>query len=239
MKRLITLGLACSLLAACDVSNVGFRQKQGRESLENQQISQSRKAIFVISGASGVGKDYMIKIVLAEDKSLLKAANHTTRDQRPGEKAGFDYIYEKDADFFKRQDPSDLIDHAGNVGKEYGILKSDILKLLARKDCSGVIINADLNGLDNVRKAFKNDPNVTVVGILIDFRDESVLRARLKGRKTETPEQIEQRIKWGMQLKKEASKRNDLYVFVNDDATETGVAISAFMHSVLREVNKE
>ena len=45
----------------------------------------SKGKLFVVSGASGVGKSTVLKLLMAENSNLLFSVSATTRDPRPGE----------------------------------------------------------------------------------------------------------------------------------------------------------
>ena len=49
--------------------------------------------LFVISGASGVGKSTVLKLVMAARKDLTFSVSATTRDPRPGETDGVHYYF--------------------------------------------------------------------------------------------------------------------------------------------------
>ena len=53
----------------------------------------SKGKLFVISGASGVGKSTVLSRVMAERKDLSFSVSATTRNPRPGEVDGVSYYF--------------------------------------------------------------------------------------------------------------------------------------------------
>ena len=49
--------------------------------------------LFVISGASGVGKSTVLSQVMAQREDLLFSVSATTRSPRPGEKEAVSYYF--------------------------------------------------------------------------------------------------------------------------------------------------
>ena len=53
----------------------------------------SKGKLFVISGASGVGKGTVLKSAMEKRKDLIFSVSATTRDPRPGEIDGVHYYF--------------------------------------------------------------------------------------------------------------------------------------------------
>ena len=61
----------------------------------------SKGKLFVISGASGVGKSTVLDIVMKTRKDLLFSVSATTRAPRPGETDGVNYYFIERARFLE------------------------------------------------------------------------------------------------------------------------------------------
>ncbi|MDC1433425.1 50S ribosome-binding GTPase, partial [Burkholderiales bacterium] len=68
--------------------------------------------IFIISAPSGAGKSSLIDGLIANYDSIKKSVSVTTRKPREGEKDGEQYIFTDEADFKKRLDKKEFLEHA-------------------------------------------------------------------------------------------------------------------------------
>ncbi|MGZ8650056.1 MAG: guanylate kinase, partial [Solirubrobacteraceae bacterium] len=83
-------------------------------------------SVFVITGPSGVGKGTLIRTLRERVPELELAVSATTREPRPGEQDGVDYHFLSDADFQRRVDAGDFVEHAVYSGRRYGTLRSEL-----------------------------------------------------------------------------------------------------------------
>ncbi len=141
----------------------------------------------MITGPSGVGKGTLIRGLLQRVPELELSVSATTRTPRPGEHSGTDYHF-MDADEFERRVANDeFVEHASYSGSRYGTLRSELDRRLANG--TPVVLEIELQGARQVREAM---PEALAVFIAPPSRD--ALRARLVGRGTDAPEQIERRM---------------------------------------------
>jgi guanylate kinase len=119
---------------------------------------------------------------------LQLSVSATTRPPRPGEQHGVDYWFLSDADFEERVAAGDFVEHATYSGRSYGTLRSE----LDRRTDAGVpvVLEIELQGARQVRAAMPE-----AVQIFIAPPSQEALRARLVGRGTDDPEQIEARLR--------------------------------------------
>ena len=68
--------------------------------------------VFVITGPSGVGKGTLIRTLRERMPELELSVSATTRAPRPGEQDGVDYHFLSDADFQRRVDAGEFVEHA-------------------------------------------------------------------------------------------------------------------------------
>ena len=81
--------------------------------------------VFVITGPSGVGKGTLIRTLRERLPDLELSVSATTRAPRPGERDGVDYHFLDDADFQRRVDSGEFVEHATYSGRRYGTLLED------------------------------------------------------------------------------------------------------------------
>ncbi len=148
----------------------------------------SAPKVFVITGPSGVGKGTLIRGLLERMPDLELSVSATTRAPRPGEQDGVDYHFLTPEQFAARVAAGDFVEHANYSGNRYGTLRSDLEHRLARG--AGVVLEIEVQGARQVRRAMPE-----AVAVFIAPPSESALRARLVGRGTDSPEQVDQRLR--------------------------------------------
>jgi guanylate kinase len=175
--------------------------------------------IFVITGPSGVGKGTLIRGLLERVPQLRLSVSATTRAPRPGERDGIDYHFLTPAEFDRAARGGRFLEHATYSGNRYGTLREDV----QRQVDAGipVVLEIEVQGARQVRSAIAD-----AVAVFIAPPSVDALRARLAGRGTDTPEQVDERLRTaGREL---SAQREFAHVVVNDrlkDATEELVAI--------------
>ena len=162
--------------------------------------------LFVISGASGVGKSTVLASVMEQRKDLSFSVSATTRDPRPGEKEGISYDYVSKETFLDMIEKDEFLEYDVHMDNYYGTPKAQ----LEEKLCRGhVLLDIEPNGAFIVRKA---RPDAVLIFIAPPSLEELEKRLRSRG---DTPEdQIKLRLEraaWEM----EQGKQYDYYV-VND-----------------------
>ena len=111
----------------------------------------------------------------------------TTRAPRPGEADGREYYFLTHDDFERRVAAGEFLEHENVHGDLYGTLKAPTFERLAHGET--LIFDLDVKGAVNVKAAY---PAALSIFLLPPSRD--VLRKRLEGRRTETPESVERRL---------------------------------------------
>jgi guanylate kinase len=145
--------------------------------------------VFVITGPSGVGKGTLIEQLLERVPELELSISATTREPRPGEVDGRDYFFLTPEEFRRRLEAGDFLEHASYSGNYYGTLKEEVERRLG--EGGSVVLEIEVQGARQVRDELGDDS----VLIFIAPPDEQVLRERLEGRGTDSPEDIEQRLR--------------------------------------------
>ena len=165
-----------------------------------------KNILMAISGPSGVGKGTLVKALLARRKDLIESVSCTTRAPRKGERDGREYFFLKREEFLSRIEKGDFLEYDEHFGNFYGTPKSFVKEALKEKS---VILEIDVVGALNAKKAF---PECVLVMIVPPSEEE--LKRRLKGRNSETDEEIERRLS---RMEYEFSKKDEYdYIVVND-----------------------
>ena len=144
--------------------------------------------VFVITGPSGVGKGTLIRLLRERVPELALSVSATTRAPRPGEEDGLDYHFLSDAEFARRVQDGEFVEWAEYSGRRYGTLRSE----LDRRTAAGtpVVLEIEVQGARQIRESM---PEALQVFIAPPSRE--ALKARLVGRGTDAPEQIEARLR--------------------------------------------
>jgi guanylate kinase len=148
--------------------------------------------LFVLSAPSGAGKTTLVE-ALRQTPNFVYSVSCTTRAPRGGEIEGEDYLFLSEADFRKRIDAGDFLEHAQVHGGDfYGTLRGPLIANL--KKGIDVLIDIDIQGAATIRNC--GDPFIrqALADVFIMPPDLDELRRRLLKRATETPDQIELRL---------------------------------------------
>lgn len=192
--------------------------------------------LIVISGPSGVGKSTLVKRAMAELPDLQFSVSCTTRTPREGEEHGKAYYFLSREEFAEKLAAGEFLEHAEVFRNCYGTLKSEVLNRIRRGE--EVLLDIDVQGAKQIRQAAENDPEIRNAAqfILIAPPSLDVIRQRLAGRNSETPEQLELRV---------AAAAGELrnyriydYMVVNDDLDTAAVELIAVLKAMrLRTAN--
>lgn len=154
---------------------------------ENLLQSHRHPLLIVISGPSGAGKDSVLQRMKERGLPFHFVVTATTRPRRPGEVEGVDYFFLSREEFTRMIEDGELLEHALVYDDYKGIPKKQVRDALA----SGidVLLRVDVQGAETIRKLY---PEALL--IFLSTRTEEELIARLKKRRTESPEALELRI---------------------------------------------
>jgi guanylate kinase len=176
--------------------------------------------VFVITGPSGVGKGTLIKKLLERVPDLALSVSATTRAPREGEVDGVDYHFLTEDQFQERRDAGDFLEFASYSGNHYGTLNSELERCLQKG--RSVVLEIEVQGAQQVRQT-KGDS----VQIFIAPPDPAVLRDRLRGRGTDSPEAIDKRLQVAEQ---ELGAQDDFdFRIVNDDLDQAAAELEAIV----------
>lgn len=154
----------------------------------------SNALLVVISAPSGGGKTTVCQNLLAANANLTRAITCTTRAPRTGEKDGVDYYFLGAADFLKRVQAGNFLEHATVYGHSYGTLKAEVLgKLRMGQD---VLLNIDVQGAAAIRQQAALDPELqrALVTVFLTPPSLAELEGRLRKRGTDAEPVIQKRL---------------------------------------------
>ena len=170
--------------------------------------------LLAVSGPSGVGKGTIVKTLIGRRADIVESVSCTTRSPRAGEVHGREYFFISKEEFVRRIGENDFLEYDEHFGNFYGTPKSFVRDTL--ESGKSVILEIDVVGALLAKQAF---PECILVMIAPPSLEE--LKRRLKGRNSETDEQIQNRLD---RLEYELSQKDKYdFVIVNDDL-ETAIA---------------
>ncbi len=162
--------------------------------------------LFVISGASGVGKSTVLGKVMAQREDLLFSVSATTRAPRPGETEAVSYYFVSKDTFREMIDRGEFVEYDAHMNNFYGTPKGQLEEKLQR---GHVILDIEPNGAFAVKKS---RPDAVLIFIAPPSMEEVERRLRSRG---DTPEdQIQLRLtraQWEMEQSKQYN-----YIVIND-----------------------
>jgi guanylate kinase len=147
----------------------------------------ARGTLIIISGPSGAGKGTLVDRVVARVPRVWVSVSATTRQPRPGEVYGEDYLFLSPEDFQRRIDEGDFLEWAEVHGNRYGTLRSSVEARLA--EGYDVILEIDPQGALQVKEIM---PDAVLVFIVAPSFEE--LERRIRRRGAETDEQVKTRL---------------------------------------------
>jgi len=158
------------------------------------QNKESAPLLILISAPSGGGKTTLCHQLLRARPDMTRAITCTTRPPRQGERDGVDYYFFSAAEFLKRLQAGNFLEHATVYGSSYGILKSELLgKLRSGRD---VLLNVDVQGAATIRAraAGESELNRALVTVFLTPTPLTVLDERLRKRAADSPAAIRKRL---------------------------------------------
>lgn len=169
----------------------------------------NRKAV-IFSAPSGSGKSTIVSHILKLHPELKFSVSAASRAPRGDEKNGVAYWFISADEFRKRIADDEFVEYEEVYpGSFYGTLKSEVERIWDNGDA--IIFDVDVKGGVNLKKYFGD----RALSVFIQAPSVEVLRQRLVGRATDSPEAIERRVAKAAEEMTYADRFD--HIIVNDD----------------------
>ena len=164
--------------------------------------------LFVISGASGVGKGTVLHEVMKRRGDISFSVSATTRPPRSSEKDGVDYTFITREAFEEMIEKDMFLEYDNHAKHYYGTPRAQLEEKRAK---GPVILDIEPKGAEIVRR---EEPDAVLIFVMPPSMEE--LERRLRGRGDTPEDQIQMRLEraaWEMEQRHWYD-----HVVVNDDA---------------------
>ncbi len=166
----------------------------------------TRPLLIVLSGPSGVGKDAVLVRMKGRDYPLKYITTLTTRPRRPNERDNIEYHFVSIERFQEMIENNELLEWANVYGKWYGVPKKEVKQALDKGE--DAIVKVDIQGAATIKKIL---PQAIFIFLMPPSMEELVIR--LKQRRTESPSDLDLRLKTAEEEMKQLSLFD--YIVVN------------------------
>lgn len=174
-------------------------------------MSQVTGKLLIFSAPSGSGKTTIVQHLLGQQElNLAFSVSATTRAKRGDEVEGINYYFLSAAEFEQKIAQEEFLEWEEVYPRHYyGTLRTEVERLW--KEGKHVIFDIDVAGGLSLKKHF---PEQTL-SVFVQPPSIEILRQRLEGRSTESPEKIEMRLNKAAQELETASQFD--YILLNED----------------------
>jgi guanylate kinase len=176
--------------------------------------------LIVLAAPSGAGKTTLVHKLLASDPNLKFSISYTTRPQRENEVHGEDYFFVSEGKFGAMREHDAFLEFAEVFDHWYGTSETYVQSLI--DNGRSVLLEIDWQGAEQVRS---RRADALTVFIMPPSRAE--LERRLRGRKTDSEEVINRRLRDA--LSDMAHWHEFDYVVVNDDLGTAAAELAAIV----------
>jgi guanylate kinase len=178
--------------------------------------------LFVVSSPSGGGKGTIIREVLDVVPNLSYSVSFTTRAPRPGESDGREYFFVSREVFDEMVASGEFLEWACVHGNYYGTAKRQVVQETAAG--VDIVLEVDVQGAASVRQLLLDS-----VSIFILPPSYEVLKGRLIARGTDTPEELEVRLRNAPQELRQYSAFD--YVIINDEVDRAAAQLASIIYA--------
>jgi len=191
---------------------------------------EGRGILFVVSSPSGGGKGTLIQRLLKKVPNLSYSVSFTTRPPRNGEVDGREYFFVTRNQFERMVAANEFLEWAHVHSKMYGTARDQVVReISAGRD---IVLEVDVQGAATVRNLIADS-----VSIFILPPSFQVLRQRLEARGTDSPEELDLRLR-NAPVELEAYSAFQ-YVIVNDDADRAADQLAAVVQAERARLSRQ
>lgn len=187
-------------------------------------MDEHRGKLIVVSGPSGAGKSTVIGLVMERRNDLCFSVSATTRKPREGEVDGVNYFFVSGTEFDRMIGDDELLEHAEYNRDNYGTPRAYVEE--KRRAGMHVLLDIEVQGARQVRERVPEAIKIFVIPPSLQ-----VLEQRLRGRGTETEEQIQRRLARARGEYREADFYD--YVVINDNLETAADELNAIITAEL------
>ena len=194
------------------------------------ETNEGRGILFVVSSPSGGGKGTLIRRVLSQVPNLSYSVSFTTRAPRNGEVDGREYFFVDKEHFEQMVAAGEFLEWAHVHSKLYGTARQQVLREIG--EGRDIILEVDVQGAASVRSLMADS-----VSIFILPPSFEVLKQRLKARGTDSPEELDLRLRNAhLELKDYSAFQ---YVILNDDLNRAANQMTAIVHAERARLSRQ
>lgn len=179
-----------------------------------------RGNLFIVSAPSGAGKTTLCRRLCETMQGIEHSVSFTTRKPRPGEVNDRDYTFVSEREFKEMAEEGAFAEWAEVHGSLYGTSKKRLEEALLKG--TDVILDIDVQGARTMKGAVKGG-----IYVFIFPPSMEALMERLRGRMSDSPEDIGERLKTAVVEMREYSRYD--YVIVNDILEEALLKLQAIV----------
>jgi guanylate kinase len=178
--------------------------------------------LFVVSGPSGAGKSTLCKTMVAQVSQTTLSVSCTTRNPRPDEQNGVDYCFIDEPQFRGMIDRHEFVEWAEVYGKLYGTPRRQLEESMSQG--IDVLLDIDAQGARQIMKRFSG-----AVFVFVTPPSLEVLRTRLYGRASDSPDEIQRRLQ--LASDEIANYRSYHYLIRNEDLKQSTKELESIIFS--------
>lgn len=191
---------------------------------------EGRGILFVVSSPSGGGKGTLIQRMLNQVPNLSYSVSFTTRTPRNGEVDGREYFFVTPEKFERMVEANEFLEWATVHGKLYGTSSSQVAREIS--EGRDIVLEVDVQGAASIRNLMPDSVSVFILPPSFE-----VLRQRLLDRGTDSPEELDLRLRNAPTELKDYSAFQ--YLIINDDADRAAEQLSAIVHAERARLHRQ
>jgi len=199
----------------------------------NKGHAENPGVLIVLSAPSGCGKTTLVDRLLKRNPDWVRSVSVTTRKPRVGEKKGEDYHFVASEMFREMLEKKEFLESATVFDCQYGTPKRFVMGRL--NEGKHVVLAIDVQGMRQIKQALISE-GIRVVTCFVLPPSLKVLRERLQGRKTDSPEEIEKRIAVAQEEIKAAGEYE--FSVINQNLEQTALEIEAHIEQVEKKLKE-